>query len=112
MLRVTRTLRQLLRLGLMLGLLAALSWSTDSASAQPPRPLSRATSTPPSPPESFAPSYVEWTPCSDAVSLTRSEWATCSQAYNTDRMRATATSLLFVIGAFTVASFLLLVFRR
>lgn len=67
---------------------------------------------PPPPPASFAPNFLEWTPCSDADSLTRSEWATCSLASNTDEMRQTMTALLFVLVVFTVASFFLLAFRR
>jgi hypothetical protein len=96
----------------MLGLLAALSTFTDSPASASHGPTSRAMSTPPSPPESFAPSYVAWTPCSDAASLTRAEWANCSTAYSTDRMRGTVTALLFVMVIFAVASFFLIAFRR
>lgn len=102
----------LLRLLTPLVALCTFTLLTGARASASPEPPDTTTTTTPPPSESFAPNFSEWTPCSDADSLTRSEWANCSTAYNTDRMRERTTSILFVLLAFVVATFLLAAFRR
>lgn len=65
-----------------------------------------------SPPPSFEPNFDGWTPCSDAESLTLSEWANCSTAYNVDRMRSNLTVGLWVLVVLATATFVLTAIRR
>lgn len=65
-----------------------------------------------SPPPSYEPNFSEWTPCSDAESLTRSEWANCSTAYTVDRMRGNLTVGLWLLVGLSTATFLLTAVRR
>ena len=103
----------------------AVLWLCTSATAEASPPEETTTTTtveetttslPPTTttsPSGVLPSYDSFDPCTPQDStVSLSEWAACSTAYNTDKMRQTVTVALFLLVALTTGLFLVLALRR
>lgn len=61
----------------------------------------------------MSPNYEAFEPCTPLDStVSRSEWAECSTAYNLDKMRQTVTVGLFLLLILVTAIFLVVAMRR